>query len=109
MDLDYYRQRILSLRSELENLNESASDARKAVKLDQTAVGRLSRMDAMQQQAMAKATEARRVRDLHRVEIAMRLIDAGDYGYCEQCGEPIAEKRLDIDPLATRCTNCAAT
>ncbi len=107
MDIEQRKQQLLTLRRELEKLSNLASDARKAVKLDQSAVGRLSRMDAMQGQAMAKATEARRAKDLYRIENALRLIDAGDYGFCDQCGEAIAEKRLDIDPLAVRCINCA--
>lgn len=64
-------------------------------------------MDSMQQQAMAQAAERARRRDLVRIEMAERRIAEGEYGFCTQCGEEIAEKRLEIDPMAERCIKCA--
>ena len=61
----------------------------------------------MQQQAMSKATEAARARDLLRVEAALRRLRDGEYGYCEECGEEIPDGRLKIDPMAERCVGCA--
>lgn len=84
-----------------------SADARATVELDQVAVGRLSRMDAMQQQAMAEAAERTRKSDLVRIEMAERRIASGDYGYCEDCDEEIPDARLAIDPMATRCVKCA--
>lgn len=101
------KQRLLALKSELEALSHLSAESRQTVTLDQQSVGRLSRMDALQQQAMANATAQRRQHDLIRIETALRLLEAGDYGYCENCGEEIAEKRLEVDPLAVRCTPCA--
>ena len=75
--------------------------------LDQQAVGRLSRVDAMQQQAMAKALETARLRDLVRIEQALRRLDAGEYGECTACGEPLPDGRLAIDPMAETCVRCA--
>lgn len=77
------------------------------MELDQQSVGRLSRMDAMQQQAMAQAAERARKRDLMRIEMAERRLKDGDYGYCEDCGEEIPDGRLAIDPMAERCVKCA--
>jgi len=94
-------------RQELEELSTLSAQARDPVALDQQSVGRLSRMDAMQQQAMSNATEQTRQRDLIRVEAAERRLRDGGYGYCEECGEEIAEARLNIDPMAERCINCA--
>lgn len=107
MDTSKVKQKLIDMRKELIALSETASLSRDTVKLDQSAVGRLSRMDALQQQAMAKATEARRSKQLYRIDHALRLIESGEYGICENCDEDIAPKRLEIDPLATRCTNCA--
>lgn len=94
-------------RRELLDLSRLSSEARDTVALDQQSVGRLSRMDAMQQQAMNAATEQKRRRDLMRIEAAERRLRDGEYGYCEECGEEIPEKRLAIDPMAERCVACA--
>lgn len=84
-----------------------SAQSRDPVSLDQQSVGRLSRMDAMQQQAMSKATENKRQLDLLRIEAAERRIRDGDYGYCEECGENIPDARLAADPMAIKCVNCA--
>ena len=94
-------------RDELESLSSLSKDARSTVELDQQSVGRLSRMDAMQQQAMNQATERTRQRDLNRIKAAMSRMDDGEYGYCSECGEEIAMRRLEVDPMAERCIKCA--
>jgi DnaK suppressor protein len=107
IDLGKAKARLAAKRAEIEAHSEMSAEARKPVELDQVSVGRLSRMDAMQQQAMAEASERARQRDLVRIEMAERLIASGDYGYCEECGEEIPDRRLAIDPMAIRCVNCA--
>lgn len=107
IDIDLARQRLEQKRSELENLREISQDAREAVELDQQSVGRLSRMDAMQQQAMAKAQERSRSLDLQRIEMAYRRINDDEYGYCSNCDDEIPDGRLKIDPMAERCVKCA--
>lgn len=107
IDIDLARQRLEQKRSELENLREISQDAREAVELDQQSVGRLSRMDAMQQQAMAKAQERSRSLDLQRIEMAYRRINDDEYGYCGNCDDEIPDGRLKIDPMAERCVKCA--
>lgn len=99
------------LRKELEDLLQASVatvDDRKPVELDQQSVGRLSRMDAMQQQAMAAAQDIRRHGRARAVESAIKRIDAGDYGWCDNCGEFIGQKRLELDPTIMRCRDCAA-
>ena len=108
VDVDLFRNLLEARRAELLALSNAAKDARKPVELDQQSIGRLSRQDALQQQAMAKAQDARRAGELRRIEAALKRIDEGDYGYCAECGEPIPEKRLTIDLTATRCAGCAA-
>lgn len=78
------------------------------VELDQQKVGRLSRMDAIQQQAMSKAAVLRRDNELKRLQHVLEVIDDEDYGYCEDCGEAIPVKRLEINPAATRCVSCTS-
>ncbi|MFK5978618.1 MAG: TraR/DksA family transcriptional regulator [Rhizobiaceae bacterium] len=92
---------------ELEEFSELSQESRQTVELDQQSVGRLSRMDAMQQQAMAKAQERNRQLDLQRIEMAFRRIKDGDYGYCADCDEEIPSGRLKVDPMAERCVKCA--
>ena len=67
-DLEHFREQLLARRVELQAVMDSASDSAKPVELDQTRVGRLSRMDALQGQAMAKETERRRGVELQRIE-----------------------------------------
>jgi len=107
MTPDQATLRLKALREELEALSTLSAEARDPVALDQQSVGRLSRMDAMQQQAMNQATEAKRKRDLVRIEAAERRLRDNEYGYCEECGEPIPDGRLEIDPMAERCVACA--
>ena len=103
-----YFERLIKVRlASLEAESASGHDAQAIVELDQQAVGRLSRMDALQNQAMAKATGARRNAERGRLEAALRRIEEGEYGYCEDCGEDIALGRLRLDPAALKCVECA--
>ena len=104
---EHYRQLLLERRSELEAISQSSKQATKTVALDQTRVGRLSRMDALQQQAMARESERRRLLDLDKITAALARLDAGDFGWCLRCDEEIAPARMDIDPTSTLCVKCA--
>lgn len=92
---------------ELHEDGRSSGDARAPVALDQQSVGRLSRVDALQMQAMSQAQERRRRCEKGRVEAALLRLDSDDYGYCVACGEEIGLKRLEFDPAATTCIRCA--
>ena len=96
--------------AELKALAEASgatTDDRKPVELDQQSVGRLSRMDALQGQAMAAAIDARRAGRSKAIAAALARMDEGEFGWCEDCGEPIALKRLELDPTVMRCVSCA--
>ncbi|MGD8326347.1 MAG: TraR/DksA family transcriptional regulator [Sphingomonadales bacterium] len=101
------RDLLLKAKADLEGTSSSAEESRKAVELDQTKVGRLSRMDAIQQQAMDNAIEARRQNSLKRITAALKRLDEGEYGYCLKCGDEIAAARLHIDPATPLCADCA--
>ena len=105
--LEQFRQQLLASRQALLDTQDAAGDAARPVELDQASVGRLSRMDAMQGQAMAMANQRRRATTLRRVEIALARIDSGDYGYCRECDEEINVRRLTVDPTAPLCIHCA--
>ncbi|WP_170449635.1 TraR/DksA family transcriptional regulator [Ruegeria arenilitoris] len=99
---------ILSRLEELERSSLAGQDAQSVVELDQQAVGRLSRMDALQNQAMAKAQQTRRDLEARRLRAALDRMAEGEFGYCEDCGDDIPRRRLDLDPAASKCVSCAA-
>jgi DnaK suppressor protein len=107
--VEEWRQKLLEDKRELEALSEDARASRGAVELDQQGVGRLSRMDAMQQQAMAIESERRRRARLLQIDAALRRIDQDDFGYCLKCGERIPEERLNFDPASAICVGCAGS
>lgn len=100
--------RLRRLRAELLETSAAMEQSRQPVELDQQSVGRLSRMDAIQQQAMAQESERRRQLQLQRIDAALQRLADGDYGYCVSCGEDIAPARLKLDPAVPTCIACAA-
>jgi DnaK suppressor protein len=107
LDLNHFRGLLDARLTELRGLIEGARDQVKPVELDQTSVGRLSRMDAIQVQAMAQETERRRHLDLKKVQTALERLDAGNYGFCLKCDDEIPVRRLEFDPAVTTCVDCA--
>lgn len=99
-----------ALKSRLAELLEQdriSSADRAPVTLQQDSVGRLSRMDAMQQQSMAPAAGQRRNNERLRLEAALLRLEEGEWGYCLSCGNIVGEARLANDPAATQCIGCA--
>ena len=107
IDSDKFKQLLLHRRKDLEALLKTGSDSAKTVELDQSRVGRLSRMDALQSQAMQQENNRRRDQELKRIASALQRIAEDDYGYCLRCDQPIAEPRLEYDPSVTLCIQCA--
>ena len=107
MDIDAYRARLDARRKELQDLNAISADDSAPVTLDQQSVGRLSRMDALQRQAMSQEQARRRAQELVRIEQALQRLEDGEYGTCAECGEDIPDKRLELDPAAHLCVACA--
>ncbi len=101
-------QRIRSLLTDLEADDTLGREGQSVVTLDQQSVGRLSRMDALQNQAMAKAQQARRDQQRKLLELALIRLAGGSYGDCEDCGDPIAPARLHHNPAVTLCISCAS-
>ena len=102
-----HKKALIELRESLLRAQETGEQAEQTVELDQARVGRLSRMDAMQAQAMSKETGRRRRQKLIQIEAALRRIENSEYGFCQECGEEIAAARLQIDPTALLCIRCA--
>ena len=108
MTEDEARTALLKRQEELETEGAANASARDVVVLDQECVGRLSRMDALQQQAMAQAADERRGAYKARIAAALARLDAGEWGYCLNCGEKIARQRLIHDPSVPMCIGCAS-
>lgn len=110
MDESVIRVYEARLRDELASLAGQdllGAENRATVTLDQQSVGRLSRMDAMQRQAMAAAGARRLGARRSRIEGALERIREGEFGWCAECGGEIALARLDLDPTVTTCIGCA--
>ena len=107
VDLQAFKKRIQQAIEQLEAVADSSQAAAEPVELDQTRMGRLSRMDALQGQAMAKASEGRRQTQLAALKQALIRLDAGEYGFCLRCGEPISPARLASNLAVTLCIECA--
>ncbi len=82
-------------------------EALKTVELDQGAVGRLSRMDSIQNQGIAKGLRERESVKLGLIQEALRRLDAGTYGVCIACGGGVAAERLFVFPESGTCARCA--
>ena len=90
-----------------EQLAEALSDRERGEIVDlDLPIGRLSRMDAMQQQQMAKAERELQKRRLMQVDAALERVDEDEYGWCCQCGEPIGVRRLTARPEVPFCIPC---
>lgn len=107
-------EQLAELRSELERqltrLQKSmavSEEATATVELDQTAVGRLSRMDSLQNQSMAENLAERERARYARLREALERIEAGTYGVCGACGAEIDPGRLFVFPETPRCVSCA--
>ena len=100
-------ERLEGSRDELRELLELSASGAKPVSLEEP-IGRLSRMDAMQAQAMAQASQQRREQTLRRIEAALQRLEEDEYGVCLECVEPINPKRLEFDPTVELCIDCAS-
>lgn len=96
-DLVRLEQELLATRAD--------SSRRETVDLD-LPIGRLSRVDALQQQAMAQAEHRRAGLRLEAVQAALSFHAEGDYGFCKACGEDMPWGRLKARPETPMCVPC---
>ncbi|MFZ1701677.1 MAG: TraR/DksA C4-type zinc finger protein [Pyrinomonadaceae bacterium] len=97
-----------TIRQQIETIEQQFaenSDAKDPIKPD-AAIGRLSRVDAMQNQQMRLALQRNRRDEIARLQNALKLIDAGTYGTCNGCEEDIPDARLTAVPDAQMCVPC---
>ena len=106
-ELNTFKAQLLDRKQELESQSNASTLSRNPVDLDQSRVGRLSRMDALQVQAMQKALEGKRAEEIIRIQWALKRIEDECYGECTRCGEEIPRVRLELDPSLPTCVHCA--
>lgn len=100
------RTLLEDLLADLELREAQLAESSEPVSLEQP-IGRLSRMDAIQSQEMARAGLAQiRVR-LERTRRALQRAEAPDFGTCEHCGGAIGFDRLEFEPETALCVRCA--
>lgn len=106
-DLKHFRKKLLSRQKTLTKLIEEGNNEEKPVNIDESQVGLLSRLEAMEEKAVAEEISHKRENELTRIEIALKRMEKGEYGFCSTCGEDIDKKRLELDPSALFCIDCA--
>lgn len=99
------RRALEKLRGELTASVSAATEGSRPVDLDEP-IGRISRVDAMQQQKMVAANRQAALQRRRQVEAALARIETGEYGECQSCGEEIAPRRLVAQPEAPLCLEC---
>ena len=107
MNREKYRDLIKRQLADLALQEKAVADSTATVELDQSRVGRLSRMDALQTQAIQKDSQRRIKEKIKQLSIASARVKSEDFGYCDECGELIAEARLELNPAVTLCIGCA--
>jgi DnaK suppressor protein len=107
IDTQHFKELLLRQQQELTQAEQESAESTRTVSLDQSSVGRISRMDAMQSQQMALENKRRRKIQLTRIEAALERLNEGEYGYCAMCDEEINHRRLEADPANPFCVNCA--
>ena len=103
-----FRSMLEQMQRDLGKADALGREGQRTVELDQQSVGRLARMDALQNQAMAQAGGRRRDVMATRIAAALQRLDEGSYGDCLDCGEEIADARLAQDPTVPLCISCAS-
>ena len=105
MDINFYEGLLIKKRVEIEGVLAGLEVSSRPVDLN-ISIGRVSRMDAIQQQQMSLESKNRAQLTLKQIEAALERVQDGSYGVCLKCEEQISEKRLKARPEAPFCTQC---
>jgi DnaK suppressor protein len=100
------RVQITAEISEVNSEIESLKELTKPIPPD-NAIGRLTRMEAIQSKSINEAVLRKAKLRLMRLENAQGRVDDADYGICTECDEPIPVGRLKLMPESVRCVQCA--
>lgn len=107
IDIHEMKRKLLQMRELLHSTATARDESAQVVELDQAKVGRLSRVDALQSQELAKAAVVRSEVALMQIRAALVRIEKDEFGICQACDQAIALGRLQVDPTALLCITCA--
>tara|TARA_B100000029_G_scaffold165481_1_gene161619 strand:- start:582 stop:911 length:330 start_codon:yes stop_codon:yes gene_type:complete len=105
VNVEKFKKLLLKKRETTQVFLDSVESSSRPVDLNDP-IGRLSRMDAIQQQQMSLVAKKRAVITLRQIEAALKRIAEDNYGVCLKCDEDILEKRLLARPEGPFCTDC---
>lgn len=94
------KKKIMNRIAELEELTRPISPS--------DAIGRVSRMDAINNKSVNEAALLTAKTKLRNIEISLELAETPEFGKCRQCGIEIPAKRMLAMPGSTRCVGCAS-
>jgi DnaK suppressor protein len=105
-DQNKYQKYLEEALHEVRKYLESSEDAAAAVAPDK-GLGRLSRMEAMQDQQLVMEMRRRKKRQLVEIKLAISRLEMGNYGTCVFCGKEISPERLEVAPEVQTCMSCS--
>lgn len=105
-EIEELRQELSRQLKKLERSMKVTDEAMNPVALDQTAVGRLSRMDSLQNQSLTRNLQEREQVKLALIQAAFLRLEEGTYGVCVDCGGEIPFQRLFVFPEGPTCSSC---
>jgi DnaK suppressor protein len=97
--LEYFRRKLLAWKAEL--LDDSKSTIEGLQDSTRNIPDIADRASEETDRALELRTRDRQRKLVSKIDAALRRIGDGEYGYCEETGEPISLKRLDARPIAT--------
>lgn len=104
-EVEELASKLEALRKELESALRASKEGTAVVSLDQP-IGRVSRIDALQQQKLAQESRRKQEVRLGQVRVALAAVERDEYGYCRSCEEPIGVRRLRARPESPLCLRC---
>lgn len=107
IDFKHFRLLLVKLRDDLMEAEQSGAGEADTVELDQTRIGRLTRMDAIQTQQIALEAQRRRKILIRKIDAAWQRLENGEFGICNYCDASIETERLEFDPTTVFCSECA--
>lgn len=96
---DYFRRKLLDWKNEI--LRESRGTLDQLQEDNHNLPDLTDRASSETEKALELRTRDRQRKLISKIDAALRRIETGEYGYCEETGEPIGLRRLEARPIAT--------
>lgn len=96
------KEMIKQLSVEISDLEESAGPV-----APENSIGRISRMDAINNKSVVEASLRNRKRKLSKLHLSLENLHKPGFGLCSNCNKSINPKRLMLMPQSDKCVNCA--